>query len=206
MDDYIRAFSLLFALLNPFLMSIYLLELIRKLSLGVFTRVLLRGGFISLVVFSLFAWSGERFFTDFLQVSFAAFQIFGGIIFLVIGMRFVFSGAEAVHTLRGPPEHLAGAVAMPFMIGPGTVSASVLIGNRLPLLDAWLVVAATMIIVVVLVICLKFIHDVVQRRNEKLVERYIDIMGRISALVIGTIAVEMILRGVGEWLKDIFPG
>lgn len=38
--------------------------------------------------------------------------------------------------LRGKAEHLAGSVAMPFMIGPGTVNASVIIGTKHNLLDA----------------------------------------------------------------------
>jgi multiple antibiotic resistance protein len=30
--------------------------------------------------------------------------------------------------MRGAPEHLAGTIAMPFMIGPGTISAAVVTG------------------------------------------------------------------------------
>jgi small neutral amino acid transporter SnatA (MarC family) len=35
-----------------------------------------------------------------------------------------------------------------------------------------------------------------------LVERYVDLCGRLSALVIGTIAVEMIFQGIEGWLKS----
>jgi len=40
MEPYLRSFLLFFALFNPFLMSIYLLDLIRELSTEVFTRAL----------------------------------------------------------------------------------------------------------------------------------------------------------------------
>jgi multiple antibiotic resistance protein len=43
----------------------------------------------------------------------------------------------------------------------------------------------------------------VRKRQERLVERYVDIVGRISALVIGTIAVDMILRGIDIWLAEL---
>ena len=33
--------------------------------------------------------------------------------------------------MRGAPEHLAGTIAMPFMIGPGTISAAVVTGMAL---------------------------------------------------------------------------
>src|SRR5688572_19779137 len=118
-EPHIASFLLLFALLNPFLMSIYLLDLITDLPKAAFIRVLSRGALISAVVFSLFAWGGDAIFSDYLKVRFASFQVFGGVIFLLIGIRFVFSGADAMRGVRGQPEHLAGAVAMPFMIGPG---------------------------------------------------------------------------------------
>lgn len=51
------------------------------------------------------------------------------------------------------------------------------------------------------VLALKALHDSVRNRYERYVERYIDIVGRISALVIGTIAVEMILKGIDMWLE-----
>ncbi len=81
----------------------------------------------------LFAVAGDALFARVLQVRFASFLIFGGIVFLVVAIRYMMIGAEAIRGLRGPPEHIAGSVAIPFMIGPGTVSASVLVGSRLPI-------------------------------------------------------------------------
>jgi multiple antibiotic resistance protein len=59
-----------------------------------FRRVLLNAGFISFLVFAFFAWTGDLVFTDLLQVNFASFLIFGGTIFLFIGLRFVLAGPE----------------------------------------------------------------------------------------------------------------
>jgi small neutral amino acid transporter SnatA (MarC family) len=196
---------LLFALLNPFLMSVYLLDLITDLPRAMFVRVLARGAMISAFVFSLFAWSGDAIFSDVLHVRFASFQVFGGIIFLAIGVRFVFSGADAMRAMRGRPEHIAGSIAMPFMIGPGTVSASVVVGARLPVIDAILVICATLAATVTLVAAIKLTHDYVKARNARIVDRYIEIVGRISALLIGTFAIEMILEGLGTWLEDTAP-
>jgi small neutral amino acid transporter SnatA (MarC family) len=46
---------------------------------------------------------------------------------------------------------------------------------------------------------LKKLHDFVRPRNEALVQRYIEIAGRIMALFIGTVAVEMIMQGLSSW-------
>lgn len=204
-EPHISSFLLLFALLNPFLMSIYLLDLITDLGRGVFVRVLTRGALISAVVFSIFAWGGDAIFSEYLKVRFASFQVFGGVIFLLIGIRFVFSGADAMRGVRGQPEHLAGSVAMPFMIGPGTVSASVVLGARLPVLDAVLIICLVLALTVVLVTVIKLAHDYAKDVNARLIDRYVEVVGRISALLIGTIAVEMLFEGLGTWLQDTTP-
>jgi small neutral amino acid transporter SnatA (MarC family) len=205
LEPHIASFLLLFALLNPFLMSVYLLDLITDLPREMFVKVLARGALVSALVFSLFAWTGDAIFSDVLHVRFASFQVFGGIIFLAIGVRFVFSGADAMRTMRGQPEHIAGSIAMPFMIGPGTVSASVVVGARLPVADAVMVIFATLAATVALVAAIKLAHDYLKERNARVVDRYIEIVGRISALLIGTFAVEMIFEGVGTWLEDTAP-
>jgi len=204
-EPFIASFLLLFALLNPFLMSIYLLDLITDLSARDFLRVLARGALISAGVFSLFAWSGDAIFSDYLRVRFASFQVFGGIVFLLIGVRFVFSGADAMRLMRGRPEHIAGSIAMPFMIGPGTVSASVVVGARLPIHEAVIVISGTLILTVVLVTAIKVAHDYVKEHNARVIDRYIEVVGRLSALLIGTIAVEMLFEGLGTWLQNPGP-
>ncbi len=185
----------LLVLLNPFLLSIYLIDLIDSLSFVQLGRVLLRASLISGAVFCLFAWSGDALLIRLFHVRFASFLLFGGAVFLLIGIRFVLMGGEAIRSLRGPAEHVAGSIAMPFMIGPGTVSASVIAGTRLPFLLAVLSIVGALAATSAMVLLLKFIHDAVKRRTEKVIERYVDIVGRLSALIVGTIAVEMILQG-----------
>jgi multiple antibiotic resistance protein len=193
---------LLLVLFNPLLMSAYLHAVMNQLSGGEFLRVLGRAFFISGCVFLVFAAVGDRLFSDVLQVRFAAFLMFGGVAFLIIALRYLVSGAEMIGKLRGEPEHLAGAIAMPFMIGPGTISASVLIGARLPLVWAALAIAVALAASCLMLMAVKWMFDAVHQRNERLVERYIEIIGRASALIIGTIAVDMILKGIDLWLAE----
>ena len=203
MTEFIQASMLLFILLNPFLMVVYLLDVFEKLPPETFRRVLLRAGAISFLVFSLFALLGDFLFRDVLQAQFASFQVFGGIIFLLIGLQFLFQGNSAIAALRGESQHVAGAIAMPIMIGPGTIGASILIGKRLSQFNAVLAVGAAVLTSVLVIILLKYLHDYVRERNEKLVDRYIEIVGRAMALVVGTFAVEMIMRGLQGWMEII---
>jgi small neutral amino acid transporter SnatA (MarC family) len=202
MLPFIKSMLLLLILLNPFLLVVYLMDLVQDMEKKVFSRILLRAGIISLAVFVTFAAIGETIFTSVIQARFASFQIFGGVVFLLIGIRFVFSGNEAVKSLRGDPRHVAGSIAMPIMIGPGTVSASVLAGQRLGLLLGSGAIVAAVTVSILVMILLKMLYDFVQQRNEELVERYVEITGRITALVVGTFSIEMIMQGVSAWMKN----
>lgn len=201
MEDIITSATLLLVLLNPFLIIVYLVDLIEKLNEREVRSILFRAGIISGIVFCCFALVGDAIFSRFMQVEFASFQIFGGIVFMLIGLQFVFRGHGAIELLRGESQLLAGAVAMPVLIGPGTISASVVVGKRHDPLTACAIILVTVAVCLATLVLLKRIHDFVQPRNEPLVKRYFEIAGRITALVVGTVAIEMIMRGVFAWME-----
>ncbi|MDM1243738.1 MarC family protein [Acinetobacter indicus] len=202
MSESLHAFALFFSLLNPFLMSIYMLGIIRNSEARVFNRALIQGSLISFVVFIIFAKTGEAFFHDVLHVRFESFQIFGGIIFLVIGYRYVFEGADTIGVMRGAPHHLAGTIAMPFMIGPGTISAAVITGIQLSLWQLVLVIFVTLFLTCSLLILMKYAHDHLQHKHSNYIDLYVDIVGRLAALLIGTIAIDMIVTGVSRIMQS----
>ncbi|MCA9112189.1 MAG: MarC family protein, partial [Planctomycetaceae bacterium] len=193
MPDSIRSVLLLLALLNPFLVIVYLLDAVETLDRLTFSRVLLRAVLIAGVIFSCFAVAGDVIFSSIIQAEFASFQIFGGVVFLLIGLQFVFRGPTAIEIVRGESKYLAGAIAMPVLIGPGTLSASVIIGKRLSPLAACGAIIIALIISVAVMILLKSLYDYVRTAHEELVQRYIEIAGRVTALYVGTVSVEMIM-------------
>ncbi|MDC5665744.1 MarC family protein [Acinetobacter baumannii] len=202
-SPFISTFILFFSLLNPFLMSIYMIGLIRHTETRVFNKALIQGSLIAYVVFLLFAWGGEAIFNRYLNVRFESFLIFGGLIFLVIGYRYVFQGADTIGEMRGAPEHLAGTVAMPFMIGPGTISAAVVTGMSMSLLEAAIVIALVLFVSCSVLIAMKFSHDHLRYSHAKYIDHYFDIVGRLAALLIGTIAVDMIVNGVTRLIDKV---
>jgi small neutral amino acid transporter SnatA (MarC family) len=199
MTDLIKSAILMFVLLNPFLVIIYLVDMVEKLDFKQFARVLIHGSLIATAVFCCFAVLGDVIFVSVIQAEFASFQIFGGVVFLLIGLRFVFRGPSAIEALRGEAKGLAGAIAMPVLIGPGTISASVVIGKRHEALYACATIITVVAISVMIMLALKVVHDIVRTRNEPVINRYIEIAGRITALYVGTVAVEMIMQGLRTW-------
>ena len=199
LDAFVRSTTLLVVLLNPFLMSIYLLDIIERLDQQAFLSTVTRGALIATAVFCVFAVGGDAIFSDVFQLRFASFLIFGGVVFTMVALRFIQVGPQALTELRGDPEHIAGSIAMPFLIGPATVSASVLAGAHLPVVWAVTSIVTAMGVMVLGLFMLKWLYALVKERNAGLVGRYVDITGRASALLIGTIAVDMILTGIERW-------
>ena len=50
-------------------------------------------------------------------------------------------------------------------------------------------------------IMLKSLYDYVRTAHEELVQRYIEIAGRVTALYVGTVSVEMIMQGLKSWVE-----
>ncbi|MCW3806146.1 MarC family protein [Plebeiibacterium marinum] len=202
-EGIIESIGLLLVLLNPFLIIVYLIDIVKKKSRELFLKILIRAGVISFFAFSMFALLGDSIFKDVFNASFASFQIFGGIVFLITGLQFIFKGGASIETLRGESKHVAGAIAMPIFIGPGTISYSVIIGEQLDKISAVVAIAITLILCIFIIYVLKWIHDKIQSTKEELIEQYIDIAGRVIAFLLGTISIELIMNGTGFWLARI---
>ncbi|MBN2802612.1 MAG: MarC family protein [Deltaproteobacteria bacterium] len=201
MSPFIHSLTMMLVLLNPFLLVVYLLDLIQELDQKTFSSILIRAGLISIGVFVFASLSGEYLFTHFLHAKFASFQVFGGIVFLIIGLRFVFQGTQAMRGLRGDPQHIAGAIAMPILIGPATISAAIISGENLGPVFGIINIFVAVAISILTILGLKKLHDFVAPKHEGLVERYVEIAGRVTALVVGTFSIEMILQGITSWMK-----
>lgn len=200
MYDELRSVVFLFFLLNPFLVIIYLVDVVAKLETQQFRRVLIRAGCIASAVFCTFAVLGDTIFSDLFQAEFASFQIFGGVVFILIGVQFVFKGPTAIELLRGESSQLAGVIAMPVLIGPGTLSASVMVGERHEPAVACLIVLVAVFLSIALMLGLKSVHDLVRTHRALLIERYVEVAGRITALYVGTVATDMVMQGLRSWV------
>ena len=197
--EFANATLFLFVLLNPFLLIVYLADPVSRLTLARFATALMGAGIIGIGIFCVFALIGDLIFVRILHARFASFQVFGGLVFLLIALQFVFRGPGSIEMLRGDARHLSGSIAMPILVGPGTLSASVVIGKRLNPLAAFAAISLSVAASVGIMVLLKMLHDFVLARNAKLVERYTDVAGRILALYAGTFSVEMILTGLTSW-------
>jgi multiple antibiotic resistance protein len=113
------------------------------------------------------------------------------------------TGARETVSVRAKGEQVAASIAMPFIVGPGTISASVIAGARLDWGWAALAIALAQLTALVALLLFKRIHDHVRANREPLMQRYTEIVGRATALFAGSFAIDMILRGVEDWLEFV---
>ncbi len=183
------------AILNPFAMCLYLAAVIDELQWREFLRVMLSACLIALIAFTVFALTGDRLL-NFLGVRAEAARVFGGVIFFVVGYKYATTGFRAAEFLRGSVEELPSAIAMPFMIGAGTITQSILMSRRHGDLAAIAAIAVAIVVTLMAVVVFKLLREHMRRRRERLFERYVNILARANGLIIGAISAEMIVAGI----------
>jgi multiple antibiotic resistance protein len=190
------------AILNPFALCLYLMGVMDDLDSKDFVRILAQASVISLAAFCLFALAGETLLVKFLGVRTEAMRIFGGVIFSIVAYNYVTKGYKAAEFLRGSLEELPSAIALPFMIGAGTITQSILIGKKHQPLTSVLLLLLGLSICFAVIVVFKLIRDRLKGAREKVFERYVNILSRINGLLIGAISTEMIVAGVKKlWLQ-----
>ncbi len=186
------------AILNPFALCLYLLAIMAELDVRQFTRVLVGACLIAWASFAVCAVAGEPVLVGGLGVRPEALRIFGGIIFFIVAYNYVVRGYKAAEVLRGSMEELPSAIALPFMIGAGTITQSMLIGKRHTHLAAIGLLALGIAVTFVVVLGFKLIRDRMTGPRERLFERYVNILARANGLIIGAISTEMVVGGIHD--------
>jgi MarC family membrane protein len=155
-------------------------------------RVIIREHGIALVILLVFMFAGESFLSV-LGLSNASLLLSGGVILFLIAIRMIF-----------PPPAVAEAdivepyivpLAIPMIAGPSALATVLLLSNQHPdKLLTWIgaLVAAICISASVLVAA-----DKVQ---DRLGDRFVVAMEKLMGLILVAIAVEMLVRGIKEFL------
>lgn len=184
-------------MLNPFALFLYLGPVMKNLDNITFTKVLTKATLISFGVLLLFVVSGDYVFQKIFHIKFESFRIFGGIVIFSFAYQFIIKGHRAFITMKADLDDLASEIALPFMVGAGTISLSILMKNQLNLQNAVLALVISLISNFLLILFLKFFKDHIARKKFKvLFDKVMEILLRINGFFLGAIGVDMILSGL----------
>jgi MarC family membrane protein len=162
-------------------------------------RVILREIVIAFVLLLGFMFIGESFLRV-MNLSELSLQIGGGVILFLIALRMVFPSAqgEAVEDLGEP---LIVPLAVPAIAGPSALATVLLLVSQQPAQRMEWVAAlcVTMVVSAVVLVSAQWIQRIFGDRLVIAVER-------LMGLVLVSVAIEMLLRGVRVFVQQLMRG
>lgn len=183
-------------LLNPFALFIYLQPVMKELSHAVFTKVLLRASLISFIIFYFFAVAGEYVFEEIFQIRFDSFRIFGGIVFSILAIIYIVHGRRYLIELKEDLDDVAANIALPFMVGAGTISLAILIGHNYKPLLSFSIILTVLIINFIIIITLMYIRYALRSGLRTAFDRLAERSMRLIGFFVGAIGVDMVVTGI----------
>jgi len=164
------------------------------------TRVIVRECAIAFGVLLVFILTGNRLL-HLAGLSDDSLNIAGGVILFLIALRMVFRHREGLFGDAPEGEPFIVPLAIPSIAGPAAMASVILLASRAPQrMVEW--IAALAVAVGVTLALLLFAERIAKRLGERGLAAFERLMG----LVLTAIAVEMLLRGIAGFVRQLQAG
>jgi len=188
-------------MLNPFALFLYLEPVRQDLNYEDFLKVIFKATIISFIICLIFFYFGDMIFQNILQINFESFRIFGGIIIFSFAYYFIVKGQKALILMKEDLDNLASEIALPFMVGAGSISLSILFSQKM----SYFLGTISLIIIfginfLLLMILTKFRESIDAKKIRIAFDKNMEILLRLNGFLIGAIGIDMILTGI----KNLF--
>ena len=184
-------------MLNPFALFLYLEPVRKDLSQKAFTILIFKASAISFIVCLLFFFSGDVFFRKIFQIDFESFRIFGGIIIFSYAYFYIVRGQKALIIIKENLDDLASEIALPFMVGAGTISLSILLSQKTSYLIGTLALSAIFVINFAVIYLLnRFRNSIDKKKFKTAYDKNMEVLLRLNGFFIGAIGINMVLTGI----------
>ncbi|WP_176083013.1 MarC family protein [Martelella sp. HB161492] len=163
-------------------------------------QVAFRASVISFLLLVVFAVFGEKVLNA-LGISMSAFRIAGGILLFWIGVEMIFEKRqerkEKVSEVAITQDHIANIavfpLAMPLIAGPGSISATILLGSRMHGFVANMQLIVVLLIAAVITFASLLLAGLIDRA---LGQTGRNILTRILGMVLTALAVQFVIDGI----------
>ncbi len=181
--------------MNPIALFLYLVPLKREMNMKKFANIVGRATLISYLIYLVFAVSGERVFQA-LSVNFESFRIFGGIVVTSLSLVFIIQGKKSLISTQGELNRIAAEIALPFMVGAGTIALSIIVGRNLGAAGASFAIFVVMFLTFAIIVLLGAFRSALNKRAKATFDQNADILLRLNSFVIGAIGIDMTVTGI----------
>ena len=184
-------------MLNPFALFLYLQPIMKDLTHRNFLKVLFKASLTSFGIYALFLIVGDVLFRSVFQINFESFRIFGGIVIFSFAYLFIVKGQKAFIQMKENLDDLASEIALPFMVGAGTISLTILMSNQYPVQIGAPVIAAILVVNYGIIATLKTMRDRLKREKLRVAfDKNMEMLLRLNGFFVGAIGVNMIITGI----------
>jgi len=203
--DYTRFAITLFSILDPFAAIPLFLMLMEGRSRPEKARTARTAGLAVFAVLVVSALSGDLILR-LLGTSLAAFQVGGGIVLFLMALSMV--NAQMSPQSQTPEEaeeassrNAVGVVpiAMPLLVGPGSISATIITMQRG---EGWLHNVVVIAVIAVICVGVWIVLRLAVPIGQRLGRTGLNILNRIFGLLLAAVAVQIFASG----LRGLFPG
>lgn len=188
-------------MLNPFALFLYLEPIRKDLSHRDFMMVIFKASLISFSVCLIFFLTGDLFFRRIFQIDFESFRIFGGIIIFSYAYFYIVKGQKALIIIKENLDDLASEIALPFMVGAGSISLSILLAHDHSYAIGSISLVGIFCLNFLVIFLLKKLRDSIEKKKFRTAfDKNMEVLLRLNGFFIGAIGINMVLMGI----KNLF--
>ena len=195
MQDFFTAFVTLFVIADPIGTALVFLALTKGLSPATAQSVALKASMIAMSVLLFFAFAGSWLLQQ-VGITVPAFRVAGGILLFVTAYRMVMNGQSAENrsaTESGANDLAVFPLAIPLLAGPGCMTATILISQRMSEQGQFILAPAAIIAVeLVALACLLLASTLIKLLNKSL----LGVLERLFGVLLAALAVQFIADGL----------
>ena len=195
--SFASALVILLLVMDPVGNVALFVSLLRNVEQARRARVIVRECAIAFAVLLAFAFFG-RALLDLLGISGPSLTIAGGVILFLIALRMIFRSAEGLFGELPGGEPFIVPLAIPAIAGPAAIATIILMVSRAPerLLEWCAALTVAMLVTLAFLLCAERIAKLAGERGLLAFER-------LMGLILTAIAVEMLLRGIEVFVRQI---
>lgn len=186
-------------MLNPFALFLYLEPVRKDLDHKTFVKVIFKASLISFAICFLFFLLGDFIFKKLFRIDFESFRIFGGIVIFSFAYYYIVRGQKALIIIKENLDDLASEIALPFMVGAGTISLSILLSHSSSFAAGLISLIIIFIINFFILLLLIFFRGSIEKKKFKTAfDKNMEVLLRLNGFLIGAIGVDMVLKGISN--------
>ncbi len=197
LSEFLTAFVTLFVIVDPIGTAAVFVGLARNLSAVQARAIALKACLIAFSVLLFFTFFGS-WLLGHIGITVPAFRVAGGILLFVTAYKMVMHGETAEATPPGVEQarHIAVfPLAIPLLAGPGCMTATVLISQRMSENDTlYLGIAALVAVQAIALLCLLAANRVMRFLGESV----LSVFARLFGVLLAALAVQFIADGARQ--------